>query len=147
MKKFLSNLQRRIQSDFDESFLFESKRLSEEMVNTMYFSFCKFFLQKSSRSFAIGFLFFYLFNGCYQKNTDADFYEFEDANTKLIVAYQAKDVLCNTSRRVTAFVPGRARKKDIDLCVSAVFAVSCESWSSTSADATPATCKAIEFRY
>ncbi|WP_232380626.1 LIC13255 family lipoprotein [Leptospira ainlahdjerensis] len=113
----------------------------------MCFSFLRNLLQGFLKSFIIGFLFLFYFSGCYQKNTDADFYEFEEANTKLIVAYQAKDVLCNTSRRVTAFVPGRSRKKDIELCVSAVFAVSCESWSSTSTDATPATCKGIEFRY
>lgn len=113
----------------------------------MYFSFRKNRFQKSLKFCATGFLFLYCFIGCYQKNTDADFYEFEDANTRLIVAYQAKDALCNTNRRVTAFVPGRARKKDIELCVSAVFAVSCQSWSSTSSDATPATCKGIEFRY
>ncbi len=85
--------------------------------------------------------------GCYQKNTDADFYTFEDANSKLITAYESKDVTCNTSRRITAFVPGRARKKDIDLCVNAVLAVSCQSWASTSVDSTPSTCKTIEFRY
>ncbi|WP_232371531.1 LIC13255 family lipoprotein [Leptospira ainazelensis] len=113
----------------------------------MYFLFLKNLLQRLLKFFTIGSLLLFYFNGCYQKNTDADFYEFEDANTKLIVAYQAKDVLCNTNRRVTAFVPGRSRKKDIELCVSAVFAVSCESWSSTSTDATPATCKGIEFRY
>ncbi|WP_243398304.1 LIC13255 family lipoprotein [Leptospira adleri] len=113
----------------------------------MYFSFRNNRFQKSLKFCATGFLFLYCFIGCYQKNTDADFYEFEDANTRLIVAYQAKDALCNTNRRVTAFVPGRSRKKDIELCVSAVFAVSCQSWSSTSSDATPATCKGIEFRY
>lgn len=85
--------------------------------------------------------------GCYQKNTDADFYSFEDANTKLISAYESKDVICNSNRRLTAFVPGRSRKKDIDFCVNAVLAVSCESWASTSIDATPTTCKSIEFRY
>ncbi|WP_036096501.1 LIC13255 family lipoprotein [Leptospira weilii] len=85
--------------------------------------------------------------GCYQKNTDADFYTFEDANLKLISAYESKNVTCNTSRRITAFVPGRARKKNIDLCVTAVLAVSCQSWASTSVDSTPSTCKSIEFRY
>ncbi|PKA05099.1 hypothetical protein CH375_07085 [Leptospira ellisii] len=85
--------------------------------------------------------------GCYQKNTDADFYSFEDASTRLVVAYASKDAICNTSRRITALVPGRARKKDIDFCVNAVLAVSCEAWASTAADATPATCKAIEFRF
>ncbi|MCG6166454.1 LIC13255 family lipoprotein [Leptospira sanjuanensis] len=94
--------------------------------------------------FLFGFIFFI---GCYQKNTDADFYTFEEANTKLIFAYESKDVTCNTNRRITAFVPGRSRKKDIDLCVNAVLAVSCQSWASTSTDSTPATCKAIEFRY
>ncbi|WP_061243972.1 LIC13255 family lipoprotein [Leptospira interrogans] len=96
---------------------------------------------------AIFILALFLSIGCYQKNTDADFYSFEDANTKLISAYESKDVICNTNRRLIAFVPGRSRKKDIDLCVSAVLAVSCESWASTSIDATPTTCKSIEFRY
>lgn len=90
-------------------------------------------------------LFFNL--ACYQKNTDDDFYTFEEANTKLISVYQSKDVICNTSRRLTAFVPGRSRKKEIDLCVNAVLAVSCQSWASVSTDATPMTCKSIEFRY
>ncbi|WP_061224269.1 LIC13255 family lipoprotein [Leptospira weilii] len=84
---------------------------------------------------------------CYQKNTDEDFYTFEEANTKLISAYELKDVICNTNRRLTAFVPGRSRKKEIDLCVNAVLAVSCQSWASVSTDATPTTCKSIEFRY
>ncbi|EMF79683.1 hypothetical protein LEP1GSC188_1641 [Leptospira weilii serovar Topaz str. LT2116] len=84
---------------------------------------------------------------CYQKNTDEDFYTFEEANTKLISAYESKDVICNTNRRLTAFVPGRSRKKEIDLCVNAVLAVSCQSWASVSTDATPTTCKSIEFRY
>lgn len=85
--------------------------------------------------------------GCYQRNTDEDFYTFEEANTKLISAYESKDVICNTNRRLTAFVPGRSRKKEIDLCVNAVLAVSCQSWASVSTDATPTTCKSIEFRY
>ncbi|XDD51864.1 hypothetical protein AB3N59_01065 [Leptospira sp. WS92.C1] len=90
---------------------------------------------------------FFFYVDCYQENTDEDFYTFEEANTRLIFAYVSKDTTCNTNRRITAFVPGRSRKKDIELCMSAVAAASCESWASTSIDATPATCKSIEFRY
>ncbi|TGK28195.1 hypothetical protein EHQ12_12790 [Leptospira gomenensis] len=109
-------------------------------------------MKRKNRSRIVWILFLYALLsfvaiGCYQKNTDADFYSFEDASTRLVVAYASKDAICNSSRRITALVPGRARKKDIDFCVSAVMAVSCEAWASTGADATPATCKAIEFRF
>ncbi|EMF99360.1 hypothetical protein LEP1GSC123_4772 [Leptospira borgpetersenii str. 200701203] len=42
---------------------------------------------------------------------------------------------------------GVLEKKKSNLCVNAVLAVSCQSWASVSTDATPTTCKSIEFRY
>lgn len=78
-------------------------------------------------------------------DVDDDFYSFEEAGTKIMVAYAAKDAVCGSSRQITSLVPGKQRKKDVDNCVASVAFEKCDFWTQAG-DPVPFACKAIEYR-
>ncbi|TGL60876.1 LIC13255 family lipoprotein [Leptospira sarikeiensis] len=82
---------------------------------------------------------------CSNKSDDADFYTFEEAGAKILVAYAAKDEACGSNRQITSLVPGRQRKKDVDNCVASVAFEKCSFWTQAG-DPVPFACKIIEFR-
>ena len=72
------------------------------------------------------------------------YYSIADANTKIIVAYAIKDAECNLSHTVNAFIPGEARKTEIDACVQSILTRLCGDWNAE--DPTPLLCKTVNYR-
>lgn len=62
----------------------------------------------------------------------------------IISAYAIKDSQCSFNHRVTTFLPGDARKTDVDNCEQAIYYKDCSAWNVN--DPTPLQCKAISYK-
>ncbi|MBP7282771.1 MAG: hypothetical protein KBA66_14405 [Leptospiraceae bacterium] len=93
----------------------------------------------SKKILLIGFLMFY---SC--ADTNDLYYSIADANTKIMVAFAIKDAECNYTHTITAFIPGEARKREIDACVQSILTRICVDWIVE--DPTPLLCKTINYR-
>lgn len=89
-----------------------------------------------------------IFLGLFLHFTCADtndlYYSPSEANSKIIVAFAIKDAQCNYTHRITAFIPGEARKTEIKACVQAIYTKLCGEWNVS--DPTPFLCKSINYR-
>ena len=66
------------------------------------------------------------------------------ANSKIIVAFAIKDAQCNFTHRLTAYIPGEARKTEVDACVQAIYTKLCGDWNVS--NPTPFLCTSINYR-
>jgi hypothetical protein len=67
-----------------------------------------------------------------------------EANARILAAFAIKDAQCNYTHRVTAFIPGEARKTEITACTQAILTKLCGDWNVS--DPTPIQCKSINYR-
>jgi hypothetical protein len=89
-------------------------------------------------------IFLWLFAHLYCADTNDLYYSPGEANTKIIVAFAIKDAQCNYTHRITAFIPGEARKTEIKACVQAIYIKLCGDWNVS--DPTPLLCRTINYR-
>jgi len=87
----------------------------------------------------LGFFFLY---SC--ADTNDLYYSITEANSKIIVAFAIKDAECDYTHTITAFIPGEARKKEVDTCVQSILTRVCVDWKVE--DPTPLLCKSINYR-
>ncbi len=88
----------------------------------------------------------------YCADTNDLYYSPEEANTRIYLAFAFKDGYCTAeckgqcslNHRITAIIPGEARKREIDACVQAILTRLCGDWNVS--DPTPLLCKSINYR-
>ncbi|HMZ62745.1 MAG TPA: hypothetical protein PLP33_02190 [Leptospiraceae bacterium] len=80
----------------------------------------------------------------YCTNVNDLYYSAGEANARILVAFAIKDAECKYTHRVTAFIPGEARKTEITACTQAILTKLCGEWNVT--DPTPLLCKTINYR-
>ncbi|MBP9889985.1 MAG: hypothetical protein KBF93_27045 [Leptospiraceae bacterium] len=85
-----------------------------------------------------------LFIFSYCADTNDLYYSIAEANSKIIVAFAIKDAQCNFTHRLTAYIPGEARKTEVDACVQAIYTKLCGDWNVS--NPTPFLCTSINYR-
>lgn len=77
------------------------------------------------------------------RDTD-DYYSTVEANQKILLSFLLKDSVCGTSHNLTGFLPGNARKEEVNACLKAISLVGCSDWAQ--ADPSPLLCKGIHIK-
>jgi hypothetical protein len=95
-----------------------------------------------NKFYPFGKIFLLLFLHCL--DTSDKFYSFQEANSKILLAFAAKDSACGTVHTITSFIPSESQKSDVDSCVKVIQAIDCSSWKVS--NPTPVQCTAIQFK-
>ncbi len=73
------------------------------------------------------------------------YYPVIDANTRIALAFGVKDQSCNYSHPIKSILPGKAEKRQVNVCVQAIMIKTCDEWRVV--DPTPAICRTIRFQF